>query len=110
MIKPLLMLGLALILSSCAHPAANVRPAPGEPRVAARHGRVVRVNLPGEYVILECTFLPSAGEQITLRRDNRVVSQVRIGAYSSGHFVSADIVEGIPMAGDWFYLETIGLH
>jgi len=68
------------------------------------YGRVVRVNEADRYVVLECTFLPSVGEEITLFRDQekRVRSRVRVATVGSGHWVAADILEGYPQPGDWF--------
>jgi hypothetical protein len=77
---------------------------PGVPVAIDAYGRVVRVNAAERYVVLECTFLPSAGEEITLFRDQerRVRSRVRVGTVGSGHWVAADILEGYPQPGDWF--------
>jgi hypothetical protein len=95
-----------LLVAGCAGPRAAA-PSPAgaaEPIAHDRYGRVVRVNDPGGYVVLECTFLPSVGEEITVFRDRerRIRSRVRVGSIASGHSVVADILEGHPMPGDWF--------
>lgn len=95
-----------LLAAGCTGPRAAAPPSPGatEPVAHDRYGRVVRVNDPGGYVVLECTFLPSVGEEITVFRDRerRIRSRVRVGSIASGHWVVADILEGHPMPGDWF--------
>lgn len=96
---------IALLIAGCATP----KPPPAqvlrrEPYVVAQYGHVSRVNSAEGYVILECTFLPTAGEEITLYRyrNKEISSRVRVNDLSSGRWVAADILEGNPMAGDWF--------
>jgi len=72
------------------------------PYLVPRHGTVVRVNPRDRYVVLECTHLPIPGEVITLYREERVSANVRAGRVASDRYVAADIIEGEPMAGDWF--------
>ncbi len=95
-----------LLLAGCTGPraAAPLPAGAAEPVAHDRYGRVVRVNDPGGYVVLECTFLPSVGEEITVFRDRerRIRSRVRVGSIASGHWVVADILDGYPMPGDWF--------
>ena len=74
--------------------------------MASGHGRVVRINTTAGYVILECTVLPIAGEEITLYRDNRAVGRVRIGVQGANNLISADILQGTLMVGDWFMTDT----
>jgi len=105
MTRALILLLIAAGLAGCAttKPPPE-QPVPSEPHIAPHYGHVSRVNQTDGYVILECTFLPSAGEEITLYRDRskRVSSRVRVNSVSSGHWVAAEIVEGNPMIGDWF--------
>lgn len=102
----LLLLFAVLAASGCAtgKPARPLADETPRPQMHDRHGRVVRVEPAGGYVVLECTFLPSAGEEITLFRDRegKVRSRVRASARASGSWVVADIIEGEPRPGDWY--------
>ena len=99
------LLATLLLAGGC---ATKGRPTPldaaGKPVAVDFYGRVVRVNDADRYVVLECTFLPTAGEEITLFRDHekRVRSRVRVGTVASMHWVAAEILEGYPQPGDWF--------
>lgn len=94
------------LVAGCAStkPKTTEAPVINQPVAFDLYGRVVRVNEAERYVVLECTFLPRAGEEITLFRDQekRVRSRVRVGTAGSSHWVAADILEGFPQPGDWF--------
>ncbi len=97
---------MALLAAGCASnkPSIPVADPANQPQVHELHGKVVRVNENDGYVVLECTFLPSTGEELTVfrDRDRQIRSRVRVGSVSSGRWVVADIIEGRPMPGDWF--------
>jgi hypothetical protein len=107
----LILFVIVAALTGCTTPPpAPPPPPPREPHIAPHYGHVSRINQIDGYVILECTYLPTTGEVITLYRDRnkRVSSRVRVNSNSSSHWVAADIVEGNPMIGDWFLGATEG--
>lgn len=97
-----------MVLLSCGC-RTEKQPGPA-PHLVPQHGKVVRINPVERYVILECTVLPIEGEVITLYRDKRISGKVRAGRQTSGRLMSADIIEGEPMAGDWFRGSSANSH
>jgi hypothetical protein len=100
----LLLFGI-VALAGCATsqaPPRNETPALDEPYLVYQYGRVVRVNLPQRFVVLECAVLPNEGQRFTLLRDQRPVAVVRVSRIMSGKHAAADIEEGSPTVGDWF--------
>lgn len=91
---------------SAAPPAAQAPAAPpaeGEPQTVIKFlpaATVIHVNGVHRYVIMECTALPSEGEEAIIYRGKSQVALVRIGAQRRQPFVAADILAGEPLPGD----------
>lgn len=68
-------------------------------------GVVLRVREPERWVVLECSVFPAPGQVVGLSRDGKAVAWVRLTAHRRGPNVVAEIVEGLPMAGD--VIETV---
>lgn len=103
MIRKLLCVIAALVLAGCGTGGGLDRgPAP---RILPEHGKVVRVNVDQAYVVIECTVLPSEGEAITLYRNNEVCGKIRVLGQRSGNYAVAEISDGRPMVGDWFWTD-----
>ncbi|MBN1268642.1 MAG: hypothetical protein JXB04_03565 [Kiritimatiellae bacterium] len=83
---------------------------PPEPQIITRvvpAASVIRVNPEHRYVILECTVLPNAGEEAKVYRGDDVVAELRVTERRRGSFVAADILSGVPRAGDAVRLERV---
>lgn len=74
--------------------------------IVSSYGRVVRVQPDEGYVVLECAVLPKTGERITLRRGERAAATVTVSRVMSGRHAAADIVDGVPMPGDWYRMDN----
>lgn len=62
--------------------------------------RVLHVNKEDEYVILQCTALPSPGKEAKVYRDSKLVARLRILERRRGPFVAADILSGTVQCDD----------
>jgi hypothetical protein len=103
-----LWVAVALLSAGCraTQPSANMPiqiPAGGlrEPVYAflpAAH--VLRVNQEDNYVLLECTVLPSPGEEAKVYRGQTAVAELVITSRQRGPFVIADKVSGDVQSGD----------
>ena len=113
--RPLLPALLPPVDAGTDTPAMRRSPAPGR-RVSAGEtaeatppptrtvmlptARVIRVNPTYRYVILECTVLPTEGEEARVYRKQDMVGTARITSRRHGPFVAAEILEGDPQRGD----------
>lgn len=80
----------------------------GSPRPDVRTrvcGEVLRVRDSERWVVLECSVFPAPGQVVGLSRAGKAVARVRVTAHRRGPHVVAEIVEGLPMAGD--VIETV---
>lgn len=68
-------------------------------------GVVLRVREPERWVVLECSVFPAPGQVVGLSRGGKTVARVRLTTHRRGPNVVAEIVEGLPMAGD--VIETV---
>jgi len=68
-------------------------------------GVVLRVREPERWVVMECSVFPSPGQVVGLSRGGKAVARVRLTAHRRGPNVVAEIVEGLPKAGD--VIETV---
>ncbi len=96
-------LALATGCASSRPPAEIVEPVaialPDVPKVPFS-GTVIRVNDEFRYVVLQCTILPSIGEEAKVVRDTRTVGRVKVSGPTHLPFTVADILEGTVKAGD----------
>jgi hypothetical protein len=74
-------------------PAAPVPPGPSV-------GEIIHVNREMGYVVLNCTALPSTGEEIRVFRGEQPVGLVRVTGPVHDVFAAADIVNGELRQGD----------
>jgi hypothetical protein len=104
----LLLIGITA-LAGCvtpkAPPPSGASPPANEPYLVLQYGRVVRVNPPERFVVLECAVLPNEGQRFTLIRDQQPVAVVRVSNIMSGKHAAANIEEGSPAVGDWYMLD-----
>jgi hypothetical protein len=63
-------------------------------------GEVVRVNRSDRYVIVQCAALPSEGQTYRVYRGFSSVALIRFTGAARRPFAAADILEGLPQAGD----------
>jgi hypothetical protein len=68
-------------------------------------GVAIRVRDAERWVVLECSVFPAPGQVVGLSRGGEAVARVRLTAHRRGPNVIAEIVEGLPMAGD--VIETV---
>ena len=90
-------------LTGCAStPQPTALPVPAEkpPPPPFELGTVIHVNQEKQYVILQCTVLPSSGEEAKVIRNDKTVALLQIRGPSRTPFYSADIVSGAPKKGD----------
>ncbi len=72
---------------------------PLQPKVVPA-ARVMHVNSPDHYVILQCEKMPSPGEDAQIYRGEELVGEVRFVSNRKGRYIVADIVSGDPQRGD----------
>ena len=100
-----LVAGLALgALAGCATASAPVAFSTA-PRLT---GKIVRVNDRDEYVVAECSVLPSPGEEATVMRGDRRVGRIRFSDQMRPQFAVADILEGLLLPGDRWRVDRDG--
>jgi hypothetical protein len=65
-------------------------------------GRVVRVNEPLRFVVLDYTLYPrpAAGTPLSLYRSTSIVGRLKTSTWNKDTMVAADILEGAPRPGD----------
>jgi hypothetical protein len=102
---PILLALCIPLLGGCAHgnPAKPATPVAGSEQPAApgpSFGQVIHVNREEQYVILECTALPSTGEVIKVYRNEEAVGRLRVTGPAYNVFVACDAVDGDVRQGD----------
>jgi hypothetical protein len=96
------MTAVAILLAGgcrTAPPQARVPPVEPPP-VLLTIGHVLHVNAPRGYVVVQCGSLPSLGEEAKVFRGEQAVARLRISGPSQPPFVTADVLDGEPQAGD----------
>ena len=63
-------------------------------------GTVIRVNDEFRYAVVQCTILPSIGEEAKVVRDGKTVGCVKVSGPTHPPFTVADILEGTVKTGD----------
>ena len=63
-------------------------------------GVVIRVNDEFRYVVMQCTILPSIGEEAKVVRDGKIVGRIQVSGPTHSPFTVADILEGTVKTGD----------
>ncbi len=77
-------------------PSAEAAPVTAGPSL----GEIIHVNRELGYVVLNCTALPTIGEEIRVFRGEHPVGRVRVTGPVRDVFAAADIVEGDARQGD----------
>lgn len=98
-----MLVACSLLATGCASPGPDkVEPsaatAPARPGPSL--GEVIHVNRELGYVVLNCTALPSIGEEIRVFRGEQPVGLVRVTGPVRDVMAAADIVEGEARQGD----------
>lgn len=114
---PVLLLA-ALVAAGCAGPKATQergkpapppKPAKGQPSpaptiepVSAFSGKVVLVNAPLKYIVVEGTIgrLPPPEQRLNVYRDGQKVGEVTVSAQARGANFAADVALGDVRVGD----------
>ena len=96
----ILMCGMAFVGAARSEPQEPAEPPVTVKEVEFTIGRVMHVNAPCGYVIIQCGSLPSADGEAKVCREGAVVARVKINGSERFPFVAADVVEGEPREGD----------
>lgn len=95
-----LMPAIVIIAVSCISGQQAVTDGESLVRGEIAIGRIVRTDVDNGFVVVECTYLPRAGETSTVFRDGTRVGTVILSGPFRGSMVVADIVDGDPHPGD----------
>jgi hypothetical protein len=96
---------LALLATGCsspgpAKPQAATAPVAAPAAPGPSLGEIIHVNRELGYVVVNCTALPSNGEELRVFRGEQPVGLVRVTGPVRDVFAGADIVEGEARQGD----------
>ncbi len=86
--------------------AGNSRGTNGVPAIrplGGTIGRVIQVNVPLRFVVLDFSLnpLPTFGQRLELVRNGEVAGMVKVSSFHRGTSVVADLVEGNAAVDDW---------
>lgn len=102
-VMAVLSVAVGLVGAGCGTPGPKQPEAPAvqtPPPPGPSLGEVIHVNKEMRYVVLQCTALPSPGEEIRVFRGDQTVGRLRVTGPVHDVFVAADVVEGDMRQGD----------